>query len=342
MASLTNAASTQNHSHSLKASPKSKVSALVQQYMDMFDPDKLEPNLLTKRKTPPFDSILQDVLKKKVKDFTIPINKPSSFSTSDLTTFMPLYQNHLLDSSFGKKTDLKQGYDIVDGQFKTEFDRIQQTPGLGLLLSMRQQQEALCFSTGLMQQNNLNFISNQMFQKNGENVYVKEEYIKQEDSETNLEAVSLGFAKELTNNFQIKNQIEKDSLLETDTENSEIHDPLISEEPVLAEFTKGFPDWDLVTIFSFLKSGKTKDYFERERKSKAERKLRKRRRGSKSMKDMDLVKQRYLKHKKEFDTYEEYKPTRSSLKLQERQAKNGVGLTKTMRLRHEKCKEEVL
>jgi hypothetical protein len=46
------------------------------------------------------------------------------------------------------------------------------------------------------------------------------------------------------------------------------------QEPILAEFTKVFPDWDLATIFEFVKSGKSKENFEKDRKTRKRRKYR--------------------------------------------------------------------
>jgi len=45
-------------------------------------------------------------------------------------------------------------------------------------------------------------------------------------------------------------------------------------EPILAEFTKMYPDWDLGTIFSYVQSGKTMDVFIKDNEFRAERKKR--------------------------------------------------------------------
>ena len=46
-------------------------------------------------------------------------------------------------------------------------------------------------------------------------------------------------------------------------------------EPVLIEYTKNFPEWDLATIFGFLGSGQSKTSFEKEKEFRQERKKRK-------------------------------------------------------------------
>lgn len=48
--------------------------------------------------------------------------------------------------------------------------------------------------------------------------------------------------------------------------------PVNEFESPLVEFTSKFPDWDLTTIFRFLKSGKTKDAYESEKRTTKEKK----------------------------------------------------------------------
>ncbi len=47
--------------------------------------------------------------------------------------------------------------------------------------------------------------------------------------------------------------------------------------PPLTELTKLFPDWDLATIFSYAKSGKSRGEFDKERLIKKKRKAERRR-----------------------------------------------------------------
>jgi len=70
--------------------------------------------------------------------------------------------------------------------------------------------------------------------------------------------------------------------------------PMLCEAPALTEFTKHFDDWDLSSIFEFLRSGKTKEEFTIEKKGKLSKKFRAKRRRTatpktkKSKKDVKL------------------------------------------------------
>jgi len=59
---------------------------------------------------------------------------------------------------------------------------------------------------------------------------------------------------------------------------NECSSPMICEAPALTEFTKHFDDWDLCSIFEFLRSGKTKEEFTIEKKGKLSKKFRAKRR----------------------------------------------------------------
>jgi len=85
----------------------------------------------------------------------------------------------------------------------------------------------------------------------------KDQYVKQEESPI--------MVKSETNH----------TVNETASEMSEgRNSPISAPEPVLAEYTKAFPDWDIGTIFSFLQSGQSKESFEKEKEFRAERKKR--------------------------------------------------------------------
>jgi hypothetical protein len=70
--------------------------------------------------------------------------------------------------------------------------------------------------------------------------------------------------------------------------------PMLCEAPALTEFTQHFDDWDLSSIFEFLRSGKSKEEFTIEKKGKLSKKFRAKRRRTttpktkKSKKDVKL------------------------------------------------------
>jgi len=106
---------------------------------------------------------------------------------------------------------------------------------------------------------------------------IKEEYLNQEDVHTSHESpVSV---KRALSDHKSTN----DSASETHEEKviPTQFTPLMVGEPVLAEYTRMFPEWDLATIFNYLKSEKSMQEFEKDRLQRLEKKM-KRRSGPKS------------------------------------------------------------
>jgi len=115
---------------------------------------------------------------------------------------------------------------------------------------------------------------------------IKEEFKHtQKDFDVKQEDISTW---EMQNACDFKTFLDKDRQSETTctyeafSETSERHLCLeklpIIEESALSEFTRGFPEWDLATIFTFLNSGRSKESFEKERTFRNERKRRRRER----------------------------------------------------------------
>lgn len=291
----------QNNAFLLNMPVDRRTSALASQYMDMFDASKLDTSLLTKRTNQAFDNLYQDNIQKKVKtlmasnDFK-PTGFPQNllFQQNNLFNNLPFQSNPLMD------------------QIQAELGRAQQIQTLNLLLgNMKQQQQQSPKipqfpSTKLNNQNNiaLNYNKNGLAAKNHktpQNLCVKEEYVKHE--ETSQGSPSLKSDKPTMCDTKSDTHVTTDSLSEIDK--NDLHS-FLEDGPVLVEYTKAFPEWDLATIFSFLKSGKPKDSFEREKKFRMERKLRKMKKAQKEKEKLGLLKGKDTKDKKAANKKQQY------------------------------------
>jgi len=116
---------------------------------------------------------------------------------------------------------------------------------------------------------------NQEFQKNFMNApkaAMNEEFTQVKQEETAGKSHSLMVSKWASDQKSETCLTTHDTLSETSECKIEASVPV--REPVLVEYTKTFPEWDIATIFSFLQSGKSKESFEKEKEFRAERKKR--------------------------------------------------------------------
>lgn len=219
------------------------ISPLASQLMDMFDASKLEATLLRKREFQAQDNFYQSQLQKKIKTSTI---------NTTVLTRPPVQLSSMNPMAYNLNSQFNPLMAALGGN---------QTFGLQNFALMKQQKEAML---------NLQPLSFPPMMAKKEELYVKQEYIKQEEEEVPTSEgtpSSQPFKSVLSDNQSANDQLSQGS-------------PVVSEavempEPALMDFTRQFPDWDLATIFDYIKSGKSKELFEKEKQCKIERKLKK-------------------------------------------------------------------
>jgi len=267
----------------------SGISLLASQFMDMFDSSKFDPNLLGKRTSPSLEESLEANIQKKLKTPLNSQNFPSNPFLQNLNNFMvqPSFPPVLNPTTFlGQDLALPNllGNDIL---------RMQHFQNYKLLYSLHQEQKQRLEAS---RNDLLNTVS--LFDNKGKvpvnttktlqaqlGIDVKEEYVKQEEppvvkvAQKSLERTALKAAARKKINKEKKTPlIQKESLPPSSEEvqNNDVNSKSLlenGEEPALLEYTRVFPDWDLATIFKFLRSGKAFGTFEQRRGQRLEKKL---------------------------------------------------------------------
>jgi hypothetical protein len=259
------------------ASETAGVSAIASQLMNMFDPFKLNTSLLNKRPASNIDNAVEEELQKKLKTAAL----ASNFQAPGLNPLagLLLQQNPLMNPLFGAGLPNKGLPDFFDPM------RLQNLQNLNLLLNLNQSklQENL---SALPVVNNKKTeapaapkpTKTAAKQKSpSTKLTIKEEYLNQEDVHTSHESPMS--VKRALSDHKSTNDTTSDNLEEKVIPTQ--FTPLMVEEPVLAEYTRMFPEWDLATIFNYLKSEKSMQEFEKDRLQRLEKKM-KRRSGPKS------------------------------------------------------------
>lgn len=173
--------------------------------------------------------------------------------------------------------------------------------------------------------------------KEGEKGVVKQEYVKQEEAPVSQKTPSSKISKTDIDPQPSYASEMSDSSPETPLQMVKNKAPVLLEgAPALAEFTRDFPDWDLATIFSFLRSGKPKTTFEKEKNFRNERKMRTQ--SKKEDKTLNL-KTKQMKTKKRLDSSDEYKPSRALKKVIVPPTEKELS-QENMKFRPVECKEE--
>ena len=267
----------------------SSVSALASQFMDMFDPSKLDNTLLNKRPNPNLDHF---ELQKKLKTHNIWNSQHGQLPQNNMASL--LFQQNMFNGLNFPVNNLTMN----DG-FSQDFAKLQQLQNLNLLLNLNksqyQQQQIPTANPSLFTNPFLNKDGlGSGLMKNFENsqqqvgLKIKEEFIKEEESVQSITNVLKKLAGK-TAKPAPKEEVESSSTCtneEKDEEEEQSVKTFIpsNKEPALVLYTEAFPDWDLATIFMFLKSNKPQDVFEKERQIKLERKLKRRSRGERKEK----------------------------------------------------------
>lgn len=271
MRSINSFQNNQNHPYfaSMNTNTQKDLSSLVSQYMDMFDPLKVNASLLQKRERQTVDNFYQNEVQKKVKTIMGSRDCAPISAIPNLASML-FHQNIPLNQSF-------QNIPLTEQLKLNHLRNLQQVQNPNFTINL--QQEAFQLQSQLFnkEKNILNTLLNsQKPLKTMEEAKVKEEYVKQEEAPLSKGSPNLNLGKGKITECMSENNTTNDSLSEASADKNDFFMPSpIREEPVLAEYTKAFPDWDLATIFSFIKSGKSVDAFEKEKKFRMERKLKK-------------------------------------------------------------------
>lgn len=225
------------------------VSSLASQFMDMFDASKLNTSLLKKRELQTQDSLHQRQLQKKIKIST---------DNTDLTRPSPLQLTGINPMLYGLNCQFNPLLAALGGDQSFGLQSASQLQNLALL---KQQKEALL---GLQPLSFPNLSNSQSLLQMKVQQSLKQEYIKQEEAPTSQSSPNSNPFKSTLSDKHTMN------------EDSPVHQTSTLEmtEPALVDFTREFPDWDLATIFSYIKSGKSREVFEKEKQYKIERKIR--------------------------------------------------------------------
>jgi len=268
-------------------------SDLTSQLMNMFDPSQLN-TILGKRPNSLLNnpSLQPDLLKKIKMSNTNLFNFPlgaSGVSNLFLNNTPNLNGLGAFGSSFGLNDNIAQ------------LSQLQQLQSLSLLVNNNNQgslKNLLPQNMLYSSLNNLNSLKQEvkelpLIQEKA--FTVKQEFVKQEDNSSFTESTSQKTLKASKKAAKNQEMVHTD---DTASESSEtkILKKVISnqneEEPALTELTKVFPDWDLATIFNFMRSGKAIEVFEKERLVKLENK---KNRGKLRREKLEKMKQRKAK-----------------------------------------------
>jgi len=241
----------------------------INSLMKLFDPSQLDTTILGKRQNSFINnSNFQPDLMKKVK-----LSTPAPFNFSGGSPSLP---NFLLNSP----TQFPQvGF---GGNFNQELSKLQQLQTLSLLLNVNQG-NLTNFPTPNLLLPSFNTMKSEEVK---EKPAIKEKIcmVKQEENST----IERTPSPKLVKPKKIVKTQETVNTEDTASEFSEEKDlgnvQFEEDESPLIELTKRFPDWDLATIFNFIRSGKSRQVFEKERLIKLENKKNRGRKGTKSTK----------------------------------------------------------
>jgi hypothetical protein len=212
-------------------------------------------------------AIYEDVKKRIKTSNNYSYNEPQAFPQSSTEmAFRGMKQNFYESSKFPFETNTR-------AIFHQNNQALQQAQYLELLMSMKEKMQPIqnfekltpnfMLPHGFSQSTKMNPLIN--FQETNLGVKVEDESKVHQDQP-----------------FKVKKEAGKKSPSQTSTKpeltQNECSSPMICEAPALTEFTKHFDDWDLCSIFEFLRSGKTKEEFTIEKKGKLSKKFRAKRR----------------------------------------------------------------
>ena len=238
------------------------------QYKNMYYSTRVEAPVLAKRPIQTIDEILSEEIYKKIKSSTLQNNNShhSSFSSDP---FKQDYDLKIQTNTFSP-SDLSTVY-----QARSEQRKVQSSQNVHLLMALKQQQDNLMTL-------NHSYLLNKQYKsyQNDHSTLMSKSlkgniYVKQEETYQNKHLLSPEtYHKSPITDSKIGMYVKDYSCSTSSAENNDIGQVFEDEkEPVLTEFTKAFPEWDLPTIFGFLNSEKSKEAFEKEKNYKNERKL---------------------------------------------------------------------
>jgi len=236
-------------------SPKdsqSEISPLVANYMKLFDQQNLTTNLLHKRQNPALNDSIQDEIQKKLKTSLL----SSGFTNPAVPNLLsPLFQQQPLFLPQNTGGSLKEINDLVNVM------KLQRLQNLSAFLGMQQPKPELFTGLPLLMNNALISPTNEKIslteektQKLKENILIKEGLLQEKTESSPLSNLSKRSVNKKLHNIPAINSGES-----------------LKDAPVLCEFTRTFPEWDLSTIFNYLRSGKSRDEFEKDKKPKVTR-----------------------------------------------------------------------
>ena len=300
----------QQNNHNIKDFPKNptdqSLSTLASHYMKMFDFPQPENVLLGKRSAQSLGNLSQILLEKKTKTSFF-ANNMATNSVSSILPGISVQQKFMMNSPL-------QNFDKFD-------------PNTLGLLALHQN-----FALGSINEIGLGYEQNNFLRENdvldGDGILIKEEFMKQEECDQNNQSISIH-----TNSLKTKVKLhQKNSSsyehsnndYKTSHKNSEFDE----NEPVLSEFTKSYPDWDLLTIFRFLRSGKSRIAFE------AERKVKKENIEEYDSDNSDYIKKKQTKGKNKKDPDGDYRPYRSAKKPQKQSKKPNKKQSKLLKIEY--------
>jgi len=218
---------------------------------------------------------LQEAVYKKVKGSQTPSFPLHNQALSNLTNMF----SHPLSFHMSKP------------ETRSELDTLQQMQNFNMMLQMKQIHQkhqqlsqgpsqfdpsSILFHTNPLALKSLlsgNFLNTKNISIKEEPI-VKEEFVKQRETsiwETSGLFHSKRSVSDHTCDTKSLHETTSEAFEDKTNENVQI---VPYKEPVLVEYTKSFPEWDLATIFSFLRSGQTKSSFEKEKEFRMERKKR--------------------------------------------------------------------
>jgi len=229
---------------------ETKLSPLASHYMSLFDPQNLNTDLLTKRKNPALSDPIPDELQKKLKTTLISNGIPSVPVPSLLTPLLKQQQ-------FLPTQEPKNLYQELSDRMNVL--RLQRLQNLSLLLSLQQAKPDIPLGFPSLLINN-GLISEKVPLILEKPNKIEERCPKREGLQQKKSPQSQGSPLSRISKHSI-NHNTKDFALEG-------QEDILNNRPVLSEFTRRFPDWDLSTIFNYIKSGKSLEEFEKEKKSK--------------------------------------------------------------------------